>query len=201
MSEWMESVKRWNVGLRILFPNLAIRGPTERTLRFWDSLRDSGKVVAIGGVDVHAMKKRFGPFNKVVFPYPRIFRTIRTHILSSSPLTGQLGKDKEAVYGALRRGNSFVSNRLLGDGRGFRFFAEAGNAVYAMGESLHLSRPTRAVAISPGKGLMSLIRNGEPILRRKANSLEYDLAEPGSYRIEVRRGRAFWILSNPIHVT
>lgn len=200
MSEWMESVNRWNVGLKVIFPDHSTKGPTAKTLRWWDSSNRTAKVVGIGGVDAHAMKKRRGPFRFVLFPYERMFKTLLTHITLAEPLSGDLQRDKELVYGALRTGASFLCNHLLGDGRGFRFFAETGNAVFGMGESLSLSQPTRVVAVSPGKGVMRLLRDGEPILRRGAASLEYDVAGPGFYRVEVRRGRRFWILSNPIYV-
>ncbi len=200
MSEWMESVNRWNVGLRILFPGGPIKGPTERTLEFWDSSNLDGKTVAIGGVDAHAMEKRRGPFKIVVFPYEYMFRTLMTHILLSKPLTGDLGKDRDMVYGALLRGNSFICNHLLADGSGFGFSVETADGWYTMGDSLQLSNPTELRVGLPRKGVITLIQNGEPILNRRGESLTYDVTQSGCYRIEVKIRKRSWILSNPIWV-
>ncbi len=200
MSEWMESVNRWNVGFRMLFPDYSIRGPTKKILKFWDTSNLNRKVVAIAGTDAHAMAKKRGPFRFVVFPYQRLFTTLRTHILLQEPFSQDLTADRQAVYGALREGWSFVCNCLLGDGGGFRFWVETEEGEYSMGNRVQLSKSAKLRVLLPGKGLIALIRNGESILETRGTSLSCQVTQPGFYRVEVKRRRRFWILSNPIYV-
>ena len=67
-------------------PDAWITGPHAETVALWDRLCQSRRVVAVGGVDVHARRYPLVPF--VVFPYRDVFCTVRTHVLTSEPLTG-----------------------------------------------------------------------------------------------------------------
>ncbi len=70
-----------------------------KTLRIWDDLLSKGqRVVAVGGSDAHARHMSLGPLHKTIFPYEYHFSTINTHVLTPTPLTGNLVQDRKMVF-------------------------------------------------------------------------------------------------------
>ena len=175
------------------------RGPDRRTLVKWDALGRERAVVGIGGVDAHGVKKRIGRFDLVLHPYRRSFRTVRTHLLLPAPLGGDLAADRAAVYDALRQGRCYIVNWELGDPRPFRFGAAAGGRWVEMGEEV----PAQPVHLAANLGRdadLRLLRDGEPVAAVRGRRLDWETAEPGAYRLEVRRRGRVWVLSNPIYL-
>ncbi|MFQ6092427.1 MAG: PHP domain-containing protein, partial [bacterium] len=126
MSEWMEGLTRHNKLWRFLSPRRALKGPTARTLKWWDDFNQRRRVVGIGGIDVHAYPYKVGPITVEIFPYKVQLKSIRTHLLLDAPLSSDVQVSKEAVYRSLTHGSAFVSHYRWGDATGFRFWAESG---------------------------------------------------------------------------
>lgn len=187
------------------FPSLGLRGPFRATLSKWDQLLAAGrKVAAIGGADAHADTYQMGPFQRVVFPYEALFRWVNTHLLIRRPLSGDLETDKGLIYDGLGAGRTWVGYDRLAPTRGFRFQARSGANVVTVGEEL-----IRAAAVvfeikTPARGDIRLLRNGHLVARTRGTALRFTTAEPGAYRVEVRRTfygrRRGWIFSSPIYV-
>jgi hypothetical protein len=206
MSEFKAYLRNSALALvAILLPSLFIRGPFKATLRRWDALLAEGRrVVGIGNADAHGTPVRLGLLSKRVFDYSYLFRCVNTHLLIERPLSGDVEKDKQMVYRALRVGRGFVAYDLAGSARGFSFTARSG-AVHAwMGEQLQRQGAVRLEVRCPGTGLITLLRNGRRVAMRFGRALSYISSEPGAYRAEVRRFfRGWlrgWIYSNPIYV-
>lgn len=205
LSEWIEGVTRRNIGWRILHPLRSIRFPVWETLERWDRLNLSRRVVGIGGIDVHAFRyKILGLFPVEIYPYKVQFRSIRTHILTDVPLRDEdsllpFQEAEKALFKALRLGRCFIVNNALGDGRGFRFWAESKSEKWNMGDRAVISGHTTFHVQIPGQvSWTRLLRNGQLIHSECCKELSHTIDVPGVYRVEVFRRKKGWIYSNPI---
>ena len=187
-------------------PKRVARGPIPETLKIWDHLMADGKkVVAIGGSDAHALSSSLGPFKRTLFPYEFHFRAINTHVILPSPLAGDLKRDKELVYNALRQGHDFVGYDLPHPTRGFQFKATGADRTVVMGDEIKLGEGITLQIKLPLAVECILIRNGKMIKSwKKRDVCSYSANLPGVYRVEAyifykgqRRG---WIFSNPIYI-
>jgi len=203
MSEWMEGLTHKNKYLRALHPRRSIVAPKAETLRRWDDLNLKRKVPAIGGVDAHGhVHKLWGFIPKKIFHYKVSFRTIRTHIVTTSVLKpgSNYSAALQVVYEALREGRSFIAHEYSGDASTFRFWAENGNSRAEMGETLPFKKDTLLRVTVPAEAQVSLIRDGQKLMVKQGRQLDFPLEQKGLYRVEVYRKSRLWILSNHIRI-
>lgn len=174
--------------------------PTEE-LRKWDELTLQGKMVGIGGTNVHA---KFRVFGRTIDPYWKLFRLVQNHVLVEEAFTGDLGHDKDLVYRALGQGHVYVSFGIWGEARGFTFEASNGGEMLIMGDEATLSAPARLRVVLPQDGLVKVVRNGGVITEAEGKTLSPEVRERGVYRVEgyrnVGRTNRLWIISNPIYL-
>ncbi|MEW6651957.1 MAG: PHP domain-containing protein [Bacteroidota bacterium] len=207
MSEWMEGLTEHNKYNYIIHPLRSIIGPTEETLSMWDKLNIERKVVGIGGVDAHAHKVNLlGFFEMEVFPYKVLFKSIRTHIIVNERLNrsqedGDILHSKKLIYTALKNGNCFISNYYHGDAKGFRFFAEDGEHIHQMGETLPFAEKIKLRVILPNiSATINFVCNGECLRSIDGSDAEFDADKPGIYRVEVYLNQNAWIFTNHIRI-
>ena len=204
-----------------------------RELSLWDDLLtppDSNQpaqpVVGIASLDAHAVMK----FGRRTLPYPtyeEVFRTLRTHVVSRTPLTYGEGAtadectqaDTALVHAALAQGHCYMSYDNYADPTGFVFEAGPASALQKppdaiMGDSLTLRDASAVLTLTVQaprtRSLVRLYRNGKLVAAARGGRLDYAAATPGVYRAEVflypRRlgplcfGAKPWIFSNPIYV-
>ncbi len=190
----------------IFFPAFFAHAPDQLTLQKWDELLALGRrVVAVGGSDAHALRYRFGPLTRLIFPYEFHFRALNTHLLLESPLNGDVEHDTRCVLEALRLGRGWVGFDLLASTRGFRFSAQGRQAEAVMGEEIGLGDGVTLQITLPEPAEVSLWRNGLRVQAwKRAGRCVYTVREPGAYRVEVHRRhfgrRRGWIYTNPIYV-
>jgi hypothetical protein len=206
MSEWMEGITRRNWMWRILHPLRSIRYPVWETLERWDRLNRSRRVVGLGGIDVHAHTFRvFGIIPVEIYPYKVQFKSIRTHLLTRRPLHEggthlSFQEADEEILEAFTSGRCFVSNFRVGDGRGFRFWAEDREKKFSMGSRIRQKEPLTFHVLSPLPGNMTLLRDGQQVQYVQGRELVYKAREKGVFRVEIFRNKRGWIYSNPIVV-
>jgi hypothetical protein len=187
-------------------PRKVARGPIPETLCLWDELTGQGnQVVAVGGSDAHAMHAKLGPLKRTLFPYEFHFKSVNTHLLIPTELTGELETDRGLIYGALRAGHAFIGYDLPRTTAGFKYTARIGEKTAQMGDEVTFKEDIRLKIELPGPADCILIRNGKATQTwHKALSCEHPVQEPGIYRVEAYlpyRGRQRgWIFSNPIYI-
>lgn len=197
---------RLHGALYAFFPALVAHAPIPDTLRKWDELLTSNRVVAVGGSDAHALHLQLGPLHRTIFPYEFHFRAINTHLLLPEPLTGKLETDSQMIYGALRAGHCFIGYDLPRQTRGFRFVGHGREADAVMGDEIPGHGGVTLQVHLPDLAEIRLIKDGAVIqVAKKAYDLTYRTSgEPGTYRVEAYRryrGRKRgWVFSNPIYV-
>lgn len=204
MSVWMEGLTEENKYNYFMHPLKSITPPPPETLKIWDELNLKRKVVGIGGVDAHAHRVNLlGFFEVEVFPYKVMFKSIRTNILLDKEIIPNNDKEetKKLIYNALEYGRCYVVNYYYGESKGFRFFAEDSDNIYNMGESICFRQNIKLKTILPVSAAeIRLILNGKLIEKVNESELEYNVIEPGAYRIEVYVDNNPWIFSNHIRI-
>ncbi len=200
MSEWMEHLNVYNQLLMLFSPRKWLRSPTDRILRRWDDLNKTRRVAGIGSVDAHGFLYRAGPFRLTIFPYKVQFKSLRTHLLLTEPLSRDLDTARKQIYDAIRGCRVFVSNFRWGEARDFRFEIRNRSGAVTCGGETTLDDDTTAVVSAPLTGRIRLIGNGKLLQERKGTKMEYRLERPGVYRVEIYRGKKGWIFSNHIRV-
>jgi hypothetical protein len=189
----------------VVAPSRFIDHPPARNLEQWDAICARRRCVALGGVDAHQIGVRIaGRVPLRLMAYKRSFRHLRTHLLVERPLTGKLEPDRDTIYTALRGGRSYIAIDSLAPASGFRFWAERGERMLAMGDEAPAGAWTLRVTC-PRAARLRLLRDGREVAGGSGLlALEHGADEAGVYRVECylhAHGRErTWILSNPIYL-
>ncbi len=207
MSEWMENLTEQNKYQSFLHPLKSIVAPQQETLKLWDNLNLERRVVGIGGVDAHAHKYNvLGFFEVEIFPYKVLFKSIRTHLILEKQIFRNTSEDsfnaaKKQIYSALEQGRCFFANDYHRDSKGFRFFAECGDKLYNMGDTIKTSGKVKLRVLIPAeKAEIRLIHNGKVVDSLEDSYAEFIVNKSGTYRVEVYHLNNAWIYSNHIRV-
>lgn len=189
-----------------LNPKKIAQGPNPADLKTWDDFLIAGRhLSAIGGSDAHALKGKYGPFRRTIFPYEFHFTAINTHLLLSEALNGDIDHDRSLIISAMRDGRAFVSNDSPISGRGFNFTATGIDGLAGMGETISGAFGVTLQMRTPAPAECRLVCNGEVIQSWQSQMLcTYITSKPGVYRVEIYHnlhGKPVgWIFSNPIYI-
>ncbi len=196
----------FSAAMNALFPKWMSVGPLERTLNLWDELIaiQNRAIVAVGGVDAHMLIKKIGPLKIRLYPYIHHFRSVTTHILLHSPLSGKFIEDRNIVIEALRQGHCFVAYDLPAPTNGFRFSAHNDDGNFIMGDQVRIVGGLTLQVRLPERTHCRLLKDGKLVNEWQDREVcTHITTEPGVYRVEVfipykgkMRG---WIFSNPIY--
>ncbi len=188
----------------------AMDGPPAECLQLWDCYTSAGHtVVAIGGTDAHAARRRVALIPVEIFPYKFLCRTINTYVCLREPLSSEFTRAKEQIYSALAEGRCFVAFDQLHPGRGFSFTisqSSGQNPAACMGETVKFSEGLIFNVKSPiSRSLIRLIKDGHLIHQQKGAELTFKTDSPGVYRVEVYYRPLLgcfrpWLYSNPIYL-
>jgi hypothetical protein len=205
-SRWKERVKTVFHGLFFLrFKTQMLKGPSRKTLAFWDQACQGRRVVAVGGSDAHGTVFKWGPLKLTPFSYDYLLNSICIHVFLKNKLSRTPEQAKQEIYEAMQNGRLFVAHENLGPARGFRFDYTSGDgADLYMGEESPF-RPGQFVVESPEEGQIRFIKDGALIDQRQGKVAIFPVTEKGVYRAEVFKrlflfGWRPWIFSNPIYL-
>jgi hypothetical protein len=204
MTDWQNSLTGYfRAILSYACPALFLRGPSFATLARWDGLTQKRRVVGIAELDNHDTLMRVGGVNLPVFPFARVFRLIRTHLLTA-PLTGNAGTDIARLLDALKNGRAYVALDHDRSSTGFSLLLTEGEQSATLGDEFVLRREAALKVCLPYPARVRFIRNGALFHQATGKELSVAIGEPGVYRVEAAlkvfgRYRP-WIFSNPIYV-
>ena len=186
---------------------------TPDTIREFDALTETRRVVALAGADAHARlalgnadpgAERFS----LPFPgYETVFQTLAIHVRPERPLSRDAAADGRLVMQALRAGRLYTVVSGLASPSFFEFTAENGGGVGREGEVMAPGGPItlRVRSNAPPGFITTILQGGRVLISREGQ--EVVVATPGEsgvFRAEVRTtGRSDasrWIISNPIFV-
>jgi len=203
LSQWVEGLTRINRIHHFLHPLKSLTRPDPETLAVWDRLNLDHQVIGFVGVDAHAMRyPLFGGLIHIkVFHYKVQFRSLRTHLLLSSPLDKEnLTNAEDQVLTALRTGRHFGANHRLGKADGFIFYSVVNGQRVLPADCIEPGNPVRFVVHTPLDAEIILLCNGREVVKTQGRSLEHTSDQEGVWRVEAHRKRRGWIYSNSIRV-
>lgn len=203
ISHWARHIRGLSTGLWAAFhPWWHIDRAPEENLRLWDRLGQTERVVGIGGVDAHAVPIGKRPLKRMVFSYRLSFQTIRTHVYTRTPLSGEWRVDQQLLLGAMRAGTVAIVNVREGTETGFRFWGESRGAVIPMGGGCPFFPDIRIRGVSPVPVHWEIYGNGTLDGMQEGTLLEYKVPRPGVWRVALVRPRSHrvWIYGNPIYL-
>ncbi len=202
LSSWKEALSRWNRPWRFIKPNMTLTLPPQETLDKWDEVNLERDVIGVFGIDAHALKYRtlMGLCTVTIFPYKVHFKSLRVTALVPSPLKNYpVEEARRILIDAFRAGRLHCINHRLGDGIGFRFWAEHGqHDVLWPGASVKFEPGWTLLTKSPDRCKLRLIRNGVVDRELYGHELSLPIEEPGVYRIEAHKKERGWLYTNPI---
>ncbi|MBL8730631.1 MAG: hypothetical protein JNM25_19595 [Planctomycetes bacterium] len=179
--------------LRSLLERICVRDA--KVLAEWDRQLVKGLPYApVGGADAHANVQVFGPLGGTVGSYREVFSTLSTHVLAER-------LDEASIVDAFRRGRSYVSFDIFGEGTGFDFRAERGAEVVLVGDEIATGPTVRLRVTAPAAGHIRLFRDGAPADERTGRELVVEAPAAGIYRVEVETTNGDpWLFSSSIRV-
>jgi hypothetical protein len=205
-SRWKERVRTLLHGIFFLaFKTWALKGPSRRTLAFWDEACRKRTVVAVGGSDAHGTRFAWGPLKLTPFSYDYLLGSITIHVFLKNRLSSFALEAKKEIYEAMRKGRLFIAHENLSPARGFRFdFASSDGFDLFMGEEARFV-PGQLVIESPSEAEIRLIKDGALLERWRGREAIFFVRESGVYRVEVYKHQRFfgwrpWIFTNPIYL-
>jgi hypothetical protein len=208
----------WSILILPFNPDLAflrLYVEPNRELSAWDDILNRKNFVGFSGSDATANAIPL-PERSFKFPsYTQSFRLTKDHVLLKSELTGSYAEDREKIMDALAHGSFYFSLDLLGNPSGFYFVAQQRHQEFLLGRTLSLSGGPVNLVADLGRDIaipheIVLLRNGQKIAGSNTSRLNYEVTEPGAYRVIVRviptlpipDGKKWftWIFSNAIRV-
>lgn len=205
MSDWQGSVTGYCKALfSILFPAFSLKGPREETLKRWDTLNQSTKIVGIGELDNHGSIRRFCGFPLTIFPFSKAFKFMRTHVLTETPFIKECETDAKMLFSALKGGRAYVSAEYYHEARGFSFTVTDHKRNATMGDNFPLQEKTYLVVLLPITAKIRIMRDGLLFREETTHNMTCRITQKGIYRVEAYQkmwGKYLpWIFSNHIHV-
>ena len=205
-SRWKERIKTVFHGISLLrFKSQTLKGPSKRTISFWDDLCQQRRVVAVGGSDAHGSFIRWGMINLKPLSYDFLLRSINVHVFLNRKIYKDFDKTKHDIYESMKQGRLFIAHDNLYPARGFKFFfvSDDGSDLI-MGEE-DLFQPGNLVIELPAEGEVRILKDGLIIGKYRGMEAVYPVTERGVYRVEVYKkipifGWRQWIFSNPIYL-
>ena len=205
LSDWSGHLKGIGSALRALRrPLLALHGPDDETLRLWDDVGQSRRVVGIAGLDVHDVQIGRPPFAAHIFRYAYAMRTLLCYVdvpqWSDDPQAA-----KADLLGAIAQGHLHFANRELGDARGLAFLGlRPGASPLSMGDEGPAGDVREFRLSSPQTADLRVLKDGRTIGSTSGRELLLPASGPGVYRAELRLslgGKSLpWAFTNPIYL-
>ena len=114
MTDWQKSLSGYlRAILSYVFPAFFLRGPSPKTLSRWDCSHTGAPRGRDRRTGQPRHLKRILGLNLSFLPFSRVFRLIRTHILTDGPLSGNSRADIATLFRRPEKRPSLCRPRLL----------------------------------------------------------------------------------------
>ncbi len=184
LSDWTDNYNEKNAIYSALARNYIIKGPTPKTLNWWDEVNNETDEIipGIGGADSHAFKVKCFK----IFPYIDTFKTITNYLYLEKELSKDFNQAKKQILNSLKAGDNIIVNR--------HWTKKPDNNL------LFTVQDKKLLIKIPQKAHIKVFRSGELIIEKKTEELSIEDLTPGKYRFEAYYKGKPWIFSNPIKV-
>lgn len=189
------------------------REPHEE-LSLWDKISEERPFLGFAGANASARAVPLADY-LIKFPsYQKSLEVVGNHVILPSELTGNYQKDRAKIVKALKVGQFYFSVDLLGNPKGFNVVVNDGEKSHLMGARIPMKAGLKLQARLGREPEafyeIVLIKNGQREKTENSPSLDFEIKEPGTYRIIVRVSPLFplpdakkwitWIYSNPFFI-
>lgn len=166
-----------------------------RVLARWDEqLVRRQPLAPIGGNDAHNNIRIYGPLGGTIGTYRETFLTLSTHVLAPR-------MDEASLVEAFRRGRSYVSIDLYGEGSGFDYRAEDAAGTHLPGDTVAPSAALTLSVRTPKLARIRVLRDGTLYQEQIGRQLRLTAPPPGVYRVEAATPDGWpWLFSGSIRV-
>jgi hypothetical protein len=199
ISSWLKTMNYWRNGAtHLLFPQMFIRRPYRKVLKYWDRLNWQGKRKSgIGAIDAHGASIKFLGIRLKVLTHKHLFAYIRTNVL----IPFKENPDQQDILYALKNGHCYVVNNRLGAPTNFYAgICDDHENSAICGEEIILSDKLNFYYNLSKNARIHLIFNGKTVSKQSGRYGSFPITEPGFYRLEILRYTLGWIYTNPIYV-
>lgn len=184
-------------------------------LSLFDKTTSQRRFFAFAGAEANAKAIPIANY-LIKFPsYLKSFSLVTNHILLKSELTGNSIKDNEKIFGALKTGQFYLCNELLGDSTGFYATINDEHSELLLGSQKPYSKNLQIKVHLPGiikyPFEVNLVKDGQFLDSANTSESIFKIPSPGTYRIQIRvqiplplpDGKKWvtWIYSNPFFIT
>lgn len=183
----------WSLYLYIFNPKIALirlLNEPQKELQLWDQLNDKSKTIGFLGNNTVGRIFHLGPFSFAFPTYRQSFEFASNHVLLSSELTGIAERDTPKVVNALKKGQFYMSIDALADPVGFATYLTRGKNVHPLGAEVEFTKGLKLhVDVPQVENLpmeVKVYRNGNEWNISKDLNSQWELTEPGNYRVYVR---------------
>jgi hypothetical protein len=193
--EKSKSSTMWSVLLYPFNPRLSLMRlysePTEE-LRIFDQLSQKKNISMFLGAEVSA---RAIPITNLIMKFPSYERVLSVgsqHLLLTSEMTGNIDTDKVSAITALKKGQFYIAFDELGDPTGFETYVINGKSkkYLFMGENISFAKDQKIYYSLPSEPNIFfevvLFKNGARVDHLNTYRGEFQIKNPGVYRIQVR---------------
>ncbi len=171
-----------------------VRRP-DRALAAFDEQTLHRRLTAIATPDAHQNIRVFG---RQLDPYSLAFRLVPLYVFATD-------HTRDALLEGLRRGRVYFAFEVFKRAPGFSFrMVDSRGAAWHMGDEVAAASGLTVEVQAPHRGLITILKNGQPLASADAARLSIPAPGAGAYRAEVAlsvQGQwRPWIFSNPIYV-
>ena len=192
----------------------SLTGDAPDLVKRFDALARDRRIIAIAGADAHAklalrdVEPGDSRFSLPLPGYETVFRTLSIRVRPDGPLSGDAGRDADAILGAVRRGHLYAVVDGLASPPAFSFTAHNERGRAREGDDLAAGGPVtlRLESNAPPGYAAAILEDGEPLAAgpRSAGMTVTTAGRPAVYRAEIRAvdrpDQSPWIIANPIRV-
>ena len=182
-SDWADNYDSSNIfkiAYAYFFKHKIIKGPHAETLKWWDDLSKVYPcILAIGGVDAHALKISKYLIPVTIFPYKDMFNTIVNYFILEEPVPESFEEQKNFILNLLKRGKNIIINRAV---------KNIYPLIYKNDNYLTVKLFCHAE--------IRIIHNGDIIFQKRTDNLSYELEPDKKYRIEIYLNNTSWLYTN-----
>jgi hypothetical protein len=219
-SEWRDEPYRTLAAALLTYPFrkpetvAALLDRPSEVFRHWDAITRRRPVFAVAAADAHAsvglggFANPYGDRSPLAIPgYEQVFRAFSI-TLPDAVLTGDAAADARTLIEEIRGGRLYSTiDALAAPGR-LDFSARSGAARIGAGGTLPDAQPVSfdVRVAGPEGAVIQLVGGGTVVAQGSGDTLKFEAATAGAYRVEVHLPRAPgqppvpWIVSNPIYV-
>jgi hypothetical protein len=182
-------------------PDAVLRPPDEDVLARWDAIGAERRFVGISGSDNHASPYIIDGIERCLVPWYLGISALVNHIWVDAQ---HFDKDPvNALLAAIECGRLLMAHHGAAPARGFTTQVQPthrSGAAHWPGDEFSFTDDLLLTICSPREAVLRVIRDGQQVSEKEAESLELPIDQSGVWRVEAWLDERAWVFSNPFYI-